>query len=363
MSNNPGRASLDISGHRHEGWLDISVRHSIEDVASGFTLQLTDRWAHNMEARTIRRGDACRLALMGEQLITGYVDLVNPGHDKDARRLSVSGRAKTADLVDCSVAIEGGQFKGRSLLQIAVALCKPFGIEVVNQVPEATQPLTTDWQLEPGETAYESLERAARFVRALLIPDPQGRLVICRAGNQVLPVHLRFGENLLEADAQYDDRDRFSEYRVIGDSAAGGAGWDNLDGPAVTQTMGSATDSGIRRYRPLILVGEDNLDTRRASERADWEMRRRRARAQTITATVQGWTVFGSSRLWPLNHLLHITDPWLGLNNEQLLISAIDFTKSDKGTRSVLTLMPKEGFDIEPISAPKQAGASPGGGW
>lgn len=365
MSDDIGRATLDIGGQRYEGWTEVTVSHSIEQAASDFSLQLTDRWSANMEPRTIRRGAPCQLALAGQMLVRGYIERPQPGYDKDASRLSVSGRSKTGDLVDCSVNIEGGQFKGRSLAQIAVVLCKPFGIEVINQVPEANQPLTTDWQVEPGETAFESLERAARFVRCLLVPDPAGRLVICRAGTSVLPVHLRYADQIVEASAEYDDRDRFSEYLVMGDNAAGGAGFDDLDGPAVTQVLGKAVDTGMSRYRPLVILAEDNLDAKKAAERADWEMRRRRARANTVSVTLRGWTMPGTSTLWPLNHLLHITDPKLGLSNEQLLISAIRFSKSSSaGTRTALTLMPKEGFDVEPINVKKKTSAAPAtGGW
>ncbi|KHA57166.1 hypothetical protein NM74_07840 [Aeromonas hydrophila] len=352
---------MDIAGRRFEGWTDVSVTHSIEQVASSFTLSLTDRWGVAMEPRPIHKGDACLVSLEGEPLINGYVNSANPGYDADQRRLSVSGRSKTGDLVDCAADIDGGQFKGRSLVQIAQALCKPFGIEVVNEVPEATKPLTTDWQLEPGESVFESLERAARFARCLLMPDPRGRLVITRAGNKTLSVQLRYGENIREADGQYDDSDQFSDYIVLGDSAAGGDAWDTLDATAVTQTLGRVKDDTVQRYRPMIILAEDNMDTARAIERAEWEMRRRRARANQVEITVKGWTVPGSSLLWPLNHLVPVTCPWLNLDREFLLITALMFTKDRQGTRTRLTLMPKEGFEVEPITPKKNADT--GGGW
>lgn len=365
MSNNPGRAALDIAGQRFEGWTEVSVTHSIEQVASSFTLSLTDRWGVAMEPRPIRKGDPCIVSLEGEALINGYINRPNPGYDADARRLSVSGRSKTGDLVDCAADIAGGQFKGRSLLQIATALCQPLGVEVVNEVPEAAQPLTTDWQLEPGESVFESLERAARFVRCLLIPDPRGRLVITRAGTNALSVQLLYGDNIVEADGQYDDSDQFSDYIVLGDSAAGGDAWDEMDAEAVTQTLGRVKDDTVRRYRPMVILAEDNLDAKRATERAEWEMRRRRARANQVEITVQGWQVPGTKQLWPLNHLVPVTCPWLNLQRDFLLITALTFTKNRQGTRTRLTLMPKEGFMVEPIQAKKKqsAGNADGGGW
>lgn len=353
-TNSPNRAELSIGRNRFEGWTSVSVTHSIEQAASSFDLSLTDRWSVNQQPRQIRGGDACSLALLGQPLINGYIDAPRPGYDAQARRLSVSGRAKTCDLIDCSAPMEGGQYKNQSLAQLANAFCAPFGIEVVNTVADANTSLGGNWQLEPGETGFESLERAARFCRCLLTCDPAGRLVITRAGTQVLPIHLRHGEQIVEADGDFDQRDRFSEYVVKGDTASGGADWDSQDGEAVTQSVGRATDDGVRRYRPMVLVGEDNLDNHKAGLRANWEMRRRRARSEKISITVRDWNMEGSSQLWPINYQVRVTDPWLGLDSRLLLITAVNFTRNDQGTRTKLSLMPREGFEVEPMS-PKPA--------
>lgn len=364
-TNNPGRAELNIGRSRFEGWTSVSVTHSIEQVASSFELSLTDRWAVSQEPRQVRGGDACGLALNDQPLINGYIDAARPGYDANARRLRVSGRAKTCDLVDCSLPLEGGQFKGQSLVQLAKAFCAPFGIEVVNTVPEANQPVAANWQLEPGETGFESLERAARFARCLLTCDPAGRLVITRAGTAVLPVHLRHGEQIVEADGDFDQRDRFSEYTVKGDSSAGGSDFDEMDGESATQSVGRATDDGVRRYRPMVLIGEDNLDNQKAGLRADWEMRTRRARSEKVEVTLQGWNMEGTNLLWPINHQIRITDPWLGLDARLLLITAVTFTKDGQGTRTKLSLMPREGFEVDPIppKAKKKKGDDDEEGW
>jgi prophage tail gpP-like protein len=347
-ANNPDRAELNIGGSRFEGWTDVSVTHSIEQAASSFELSLTDRWAVNQTPRQIRSGDACLLALNGQPLVDGYIDVANPSHNEKQRRLRVSGRAKTCDLVDCSLPVDGGQYKGQSLVQLARAFCKPFGIEVINNVLDAELPIGSDWQIEPGESGFESLERAARFARCLLTCDPAGRLVITRADIEVLPVHLRHGEQIIEGGATYDNRDRFSDYQVMGDAASGGD-FDSQDGEAATQSNGRAKDDGIRRYRPLVLIGEDNLDNYKAGQRADWEMRRRRARSQTVDLTVQGWTLPGTAQLWPINRQVRVTDPLLGLVDQLLLITAVTFTKNENGTRARLSLMPRDGFETDPV--------------
>ena len=358
--NNPGRAELSIGRERFEGWTTVSVTHSIEQAASSFDLSLTDRWAANQEPRQVRPGDASSLLLEGVPLIKGWIDSARPRYSATSRALQVTGRALTCDLVDCSIPVDGGQYRGLSLVKLARTLCQPFGIEVVNQVGDAEQPLSSDWQIEPGESAFESLERAARFARCLLTCDPAGRLVITRAGTAVLPVHLRLGENILEAEADYDHRDRFSEYAVLGDTASGGDA-DDWDGEATTQQKGTARDPDIHRYRPLTLLGEDNLDSYKAGLRADWEMRRRRARACRVEITVAGWRMPGSQQLWPINQQVPVTCPWLG--NALLLITSVNFTLNQDGTRTRLSLMPREGFDTEPVPPKSNSKTTEGASW
>jgi hypothetical protein len=63
-------------------------------------------------------------------VITGYVDRVIGTLDARQHSVTVTGRSKCQDLVDCSAEWPGGQIVGSSVLEIARKLAEPYGISV-----------------------------------------------------------------------------------------------------------------------------------------------------------------------------------------------------------------------------------------
>lgn len=78
------------------------------------------------------RGAACRVLVDGLAVITGYVDDVRISCSASEHSVTVRGRDKTGDLVDCCA--PSMQLAGASLAVIARNLCAPFGIEVVDAI-------------------------------------------------------------------------------------------------------------------------------------------------------------------------------------------------------------------------------------
>jgi hypothetical protein len=129
----------------------------------------TERWPGTTSPRPFREGESCRILVDGRPVITGYVDDVAIRYDDKDHAVSVSGRDRTADLVDCSA--PSVQWAGRSLPQVAAELCRPFGIGV-RTLCDCAQTFQRLKNTE-GDSVFETLEAAAR-VRART-PD-HGRL-------------------------------------------------------------------------------------------------------------------------------------------------------------------------------------------
>src|SRR5512134_2299935 len=107
---------------------------TMEAVAGQFTIGTTDRWPGQASYRPISPGDACTVALDGEPVITGYIDVVMPFYTHTEHSFNVTGRDKTGDIVDC--APEGVEWKGLTLPQLVSAIADPFGIPVVSQLDD-----------------------------------------------------------------------------------------------------------------------------------------------------------------------------------------------------------------------------------
>lgn len=163
-----------------------------------------------------------QLKINGNTVITGYVDALRQNIRDESKAISLSGRDKTADLVDCAVLHTSGQFKGQNLQQIAEVLCQPFNIQVVWR---ATEPKSSEkipvWQVEPGETVFDTLSKLARHKGVMVTSDVEGNLVFTDPSKDIVG-ELTLGDNLLTLELNDDWSQRFSLYRVLGDAEQGG---------------------------------------------------------------------------------------------------------------------------------------------
>lgn len=312
---------LYVNGRVYGGWKQATITRSLDAVAGKFDLVAMDKWDANAERWTIFPGDECQLKIDGQALITGYVDKAGPSYDAGSHGIKILGRDKTADLVDCSAIVKGSELRGLALDGIVRALAKPFGIGVVAQVDSG--PAFASFAIQPGETAYEAIERAARQRFMVVTTDGQGNAVIADIGKTRAHDALVEGQNIKAASAEYDYSQRFSEYIVKGQAAAQNDGWE----PATVAVESRATDPNVKRYRPKIINAETQASDGSAGNRTQLEAASRAGKSTKISVTVQGWTM-SNGALWPLNSLVRVRSPLLSMD-EDLVISEVKFVVSD----------------------------------
>ncbi|WP_417880316.1 phage baseplate assembly protein [Vibrio sp.] len=347
------KVTLKVDGKVYEGWTKVQVTRALDAMAGSFELSLTSKWMNNKYqavSAPIQQGEACVVEIGGERVITGYIDDWIPSYDDEQITISVSGRAKTADLVDCSVVHSSGQFNNQTLTQIARTVCKPFGIDVVvnTDVGAAFQRV----QLEQGETAHELLARLAKQRGVLLTSDTFGNLVITRTSKEKAGTALILGQNVLAARGRFSWRDRFSQFTVKSTGPSFGEKWDGAGLSSVGGIKAEITDEEITRYRPMIIINEEIATADGASKRGQWERQRSIARSNSAEYTVTGWRIPDTGKLWNFNQLIQVTDQIFGIDKE-LLIKAVMFSEDESGRLSVISVVPKEAMDI-PAQAEKK---------
>ena len=117
------------------------------------------------------------------------------------------------------------------------------------------------------------------------------------------------------------------------------------------------SDSTVTRYRPTVLIADENMVGSVGKQRAEWERQRNNAEGKRSTATVQGWTKPDGS-LWLPNELIKLNAPQLGINGEERLIVDCNYKLDGSGTITVLTLMHREAFDEPPEPIDAQSGSA-----
>ena len=330
--------ALLINQVRHVGWTEATVTRSLETISGAFTVTLSEREPGETSPRVIRPGNACRVQLLSETVLKGWVDAVTVDYDSGSHTISVRGRDATGDLVDCSAATQPGEWHDERLENIAAALCQPFGIRVSRET-DTGAPFSR-FRIEEGESVFEAIERACRFRAVLPLSNGRGGLVLGGPSRSRTAVRLERGVNVISASGTASWLSRYSDYTLLGQQAGGG---DFLGAAEIAHVSATARDSGIDRYRPLTIIGEQSQDNDEAKARIDWEANVRAARARKARVTVQGWREVPDGPLWEPGRLVHLSDDWLGIQQE-LLVSSTSQSLSSGGTLTTLALVPQDAF-------------------
>lgn len=328
---------LMVGGKDWAGWKSYRINLGMQQLSGSFDLQLTECWAGQAARREIPEGAPCSVHYDDEVLITGYIDRVAPTYNSHDHSVSVTGRDKTCDLVDCSA--PATQWIGRGLADVARELCAPFGITVIDQAG-ANAPFKS---LKPndGETVFEMLDQAARIRGVLLITDGKGNLVITRAGQLRAHDAMILGENISQGSCNRDLTDVYSHYTLKGQSQ----GDDDNFGEVTSAVLATARDSRIKRHRPLTLIADGPLDAASARERVIWERNVRWGRSQAISYTLNSHRQ-SNGQIWRHNSLVTVHDAYSYLRGAERLITDLTYVLDDQGERVEPTVMPREAFDM-----------------
>src|SRR3546814_10159749 len=89
------------------------------------------------------------------------------------------------------------------------------------------------------------------------------------------------GKNILVADGGHVLSERFSQYVLKGQAS----GDDEVNGRAASAPSAEAKDPAVTRYRPMLIIGEDQSDIASLKKRAEWEATTRAGRAQQARVT------------------------------------------------------------------------------
>ncbi len=334
---------LRVNGREWGGWTGVRISAGIDRIARDFNVTITRRWPGSDEAPAIKNGDAVEVLIGDDLVITGYIEAMPIRYDAESLTTAITGRSKTADLIDCSA--PGTQHAGRSLLQIAAALAAPFGIAVIDSGAPAS--VIQDVQPEHGETVVDCINRLLGQVQALAYDDAQGRLVLGVPGSGQAATALVLGENILRCDTERSIRDRFSEYTITGQRPGTD---DDFGETTLTAIKFRQSDSGVARWRPITLQQSGAVTSAMCKSRCEFEARRRAALTRETNYVVQGWRQ-GNGELWQPNQVVNVYDPLLGFDNEPLVIAEVTYSQSDQGTTTELRVGPADAYLPEPVAA------------
>lgn len=371
---------LEVNGRHYGGWKTVEITRGIETIANSFRLSVSERWTGQSESWPIVEEDACTLWCGNHILLTGFVDIRSHTEDAAAHSLTIAGRDSAGALVDCSAILSQSEFNNVPILEFCKMLGAPFGIVFTLQdglsdaAISSTSPKSPTAKaraggapssvgsagkssslkigspvaklpVNPGDSPHELIDRACRMVGVLPVSDGLGGVVLTRAGGVRATTPLVRGVNILSAEATFDATKRYRRYVVSGQ----GQGSDTTYGTTVAAVKEEATDMNVRRSERVLLVRPElPVTAKLASARASWEAAVRAARAADVVITVQGWTQEDGS-LWPVNAIVPVNDPVVGIKAEDMVIAEATFALSqESGSTTRLKVVRPDAFRLEP---------------
>jgi prophage tail gpP-like protein len=359
------------NGQELTAYNGLTVTESVETIASGFSVTSPNTATAERVIMPIRPWDEVQIEESGSVVLIGYCDNLSGSLGATENTLTASGRSLIADAVDSSADVKS-EIRGVNVKKIAEIILKPFGIPVsVAAGVELGDPFDK-FGIEPGEKAFDAILRALKE-RGLLATTIRetGGVEIVKPRALAASDSLIEGKNILSISPSWTTADRFSEYRVLGQSppkrdpipkkapppanvATSGAGWYTYTAPIrrtpkqSNSADGRVKDSEVPRYRPLIIEAEKRTSTAQAEKLAVFEAGYRAGKSSAIGLGVAGWRQ-SNGEPWRANMTVRVTLPSFGIEDLEMLIGSLSLSYSNSsGAKTELQLVALNTFDANP---------------
>jgi prophage tail gpP-like protein len=317
-----------VGGEEFTSWEQVTVRAAFDEAVRAFSLvaalQLGAAETHQLFAI----GTEIQIFTNEDLLLDGYVDKRKAKLDEDSRGITISGRSKSADLVDSSAVHDTGNFENVDPVAIGNGVATGMSATfVTDQALDAIE----SYRLTPGSTVIGVIEQLTRDQGMTLKGLANGNVMITKAGTARQAGGLYEGVNILSAESDHDGSNRHSKITVLGQS-------DDGTGDDALEIEGTATDSKVTRFRPHIMVHHESTTKAFVKQRAATRRDRAAGRALKSEVEMQGFRDEDGEIFEPGN-LIWTESETLGIAQD-MLIESIELTQHFKnGTKASLSLV------------------------
>jgi len=356
---------LEVNGVAYENFTAASATLRLDALSNTFSFGAASVAGTPLP---FKGGEACRVLVDGEEVLTGFIELVDVNYDELSHSILISGRDKTADLLDSNISTLSDLRAPISLKTVIERIIAHLGVNITvtdNASPALFNAAEDLGAPEPGENAFEFIEGLARKRQVLLTSDSAGNVVITQAAPTESKAALQniigaTDNNILTGSVSYDRTGRFNVYRftaTLNPVSLLSAGTTDL--AALVDQGDGITDEDIREGRQLVLVAEAPSSKDQNSNRATWEANVRRARGRVYSVTVLGYRQGGfTGDLWAINELITVKDEFAGIN-AQMLVNSVAFNFDEGGRTTTLSLVERDAYTLtlaEPEETKKVGG-------
>ena len=338
--------TLVIDGYALQGFQSVEISRSMQNGAISFELQASSP-AWGAQAMSLRNGQQMEIYSspvdssgfagvggLGDLIVTGAVDEYNAEYDEDSHTITLSGRSKGRDAIDCHpIKHPTGLVRNATLLDAANQLDE-FGTNWSSD--QQLQPIDTI-QRRPEEPLFDTIERYARRGGYMLAAQTDGSIMITRAGTQMHAGSLVLGQSPVKKMSVKISTTQKRSPVVVRGQRRSGTGQDNLRQEA--QDTGDDTSF----YRPALIIAEGDHTQQDLQTRAAWERLRMAAYGIRIGAKTSCWRDDGGM-LWTPGYLVSIENDPEGIDGA-FTISTVKYRQTNGEGKDAGTIAELEFVD------------------
>lgn len=339
------RLTLRIGNRSHDDWERFEVDSDLLTPAGGWQLSVGAS-APELPAEVVA-GAQAELRYGDSVIMTGVIDDIDHDVARSQHWFELTGRDAAAVLVDCSAPIFTAQ--EMTLQEVIAQIIKPLGVTAIS-MQAAAPGSVRKVSIEPGDSAWDALTRAAEMSGLWPWMAPDGTLIIGGPDYSTEPVDTLVmnrdgeGNNVLRLGKRTSISGRYSQTTVLAQSHGDG----NEDGKANRRS--TVKDADMTLYRPrVVTVGDVQSD-----EEVQFRARKLQADARlnglAITAVVRGFTT-ASGALWTPGQRVNVRSDIHGIDDAFFLMRRTFL--GGRGQRQETTLLLREDGIWLPDAHPK----------
>ena len=342
---------ISINGQAFNLWESATVQRTIDANCGSFRFMNSSTTP--LSEYPVKAGDFVQVLIDGKSVITGFIDEISDNLDDGYHIISISGRDNVQDLIDSSVPDSAKVEEGPISLE---KLCENVITAIGAEIKVISDITLDDFNSEDLQASFsgggcmEYLVNFARKRQVYLVSDGSGNLLIYRpdktnkASSPIINLQDNRTNNILTYSVVRSQQNRFNKYLCRSQDNFGfslDAEYE-VDG---TDRKGEVTDSQIRASRYIEIPAEESMSDDECLERAKEDANVRRANGLEYTATVAGTTQINGT-VWDFGQFINVQDDFANVKGE-FLIKAVEYSVDvDAGTRTTLTIVPTDAYQV-----------------
>ena len=343
--------ALKVDGTSYTNFLEGGLDIRLDALCNTFSFKMARTEKETLPFKT---GMSCEVWVNDTLRLTGTIELLTVRYSSDEHTIEISGRDRTANLLDSNINIINDIEAPIALSEIIRKVISHIGSDL-EVVDNAEPPNFTEAQdvaaPEPGDNAFEFIEKYAKQKQVLLTSNGKGNVVITRS-NQEQNNNLRIqntkdatDNNVLNATYSNDNTGRFNLYYIasqLNPVALVTSGKTSLS--TIVSQGGQTEDTEINKGRQLVLVSESSYGDSDSINRSLWEANVRKARGRIYEVEVHGYSI--EDTLWDINQVVTVQDDFVGISGPMLINTVSNSVSLTTGSITSLMLVDVDSYQL-----------------